>query len=124
MIVQDESIEEGYVGVVAVDDPTIQELNRRHLNHDCPTDVLSFPMERTQTRLEGEVVVSADTAVATAPDYGWSAESELLLYVIHGTLHLVGCDDRDREGRREMRRREKAYLNRLGLEPGCADWAD
>ena len=55
--------------------------------------MLSFVLESSNGCLEGEVIVSADRAAAVAPKYGWSAADELLLYVIHGTLHLVGYDD-------------------------------
>jgi probable rRNA maturation factor len=120
MIVKDAAIADGRIGVAVVDDPTIRELNQRHLNHDYATDVLSFPLEQAAGALEGEVIVSADMALATAPEYGWSAEDELLLYVIHGTLHLVGCDDQGQAERRQMRSREKAYLARLGLKPDRA----
>ena len=106
--------------MAVVDDHTIRELNQRHLNHDYATDVLSFPLEQAAGALEGEVIVSADMALATAPEYGWSAEDELLLYVIHGTLHLVGCDDKRPAERRAMRNREKAYLARLGVKPDRA----
>jgi probable rRNA maturation factor len=84
------------------------------LNHDYPTDVLSFLLERNDNRLEGEIIVSADTALSAAPRYGWSAGDELLLYVIHGALHLVGYDDQTPEAQAEMRRHEAAILARFG----------
>ena len=52
--------------MAVVNDPVIHELNRRFLEHDYPTDVLSFALERDGDLLEGEVVVSADTARRTA----------------------------------------------------------
>ena len=58
------------VSIAVVDDPTIHELNRRFLQHDYPTDVLSFVLEQQDGRLEGEVIVSTDTAVAQAGEYG------------------------------------------------------
>ena len=67
-----------------MDDRTIQQLNRQYLDHDEPTDVLSFLLEREAERLEGEIVVSRDTAACSAPAYGWTPADELLLYVIHG----------------------------------------
>ena len=79
--------------MAVVDDPTIRRLHREYLGEDSPTDVMSFVLERADDYLEGEVVVSAETACAAAPEYGWPAADELLLYVIHGTLHLVGYDD-------------------------------
>ncbi len=106
---------EGWVSVAIVDDATIHQLNRSYLQHDYPTDVLSFPLHREANRLEGEIIVSADTAAASAPGYGWSAAEELLLYLIHGTLHLVGHDDHAPEERRRMREAERACLARLGV---------
>lgn len=117
MILADARIQEAEISVAVVDDPTIHELNRQYLNHDYPTDVLSFVLDRSKKRLEGEVIVSADTALATAPEYGWPGVDELLLYVIHGTLHLVGGLDATPEQRAEMRGRERTYLARFGLQP-------
>lgn len=117
MIVTDEGIERVVTSIAVVDDGTIHELNRRYLQHDYPTDVLSFLFERSPDHLEGEVIVSADTAAAESPQYGWSVDDELLLYVIHGTLHLLGYDDATPEARDLMRSREGHYLGRFGLAP-------
>jgi probable rRNA maturation factor len=108
------------VSLAVVDDPTIHELNREFLGHDYATDVLSFLLERPPAAIEGEIVVSAETAAAEAPRYGWSAAEELLLYVIHGALHLVGYDDHSAAKRAEMRARERAHLEHWGvrLRPG------
>jgi len=117
VILEEASIFEAEVSVAVVDDPTIHELNRRYLRHDEPTDVLSFLLERSDEGLEGEIVVSAETATRTAPRYDWSAHDELLLYVIHGTLHLLGHDDQTSPERAAMQDRERAYLARFGLQP-------
>jgi len=117
MILEDAGIASAEISVAVVDDPTIHQLNRQFLNHDEPTDVLSFVLDQSPGKLEGEVIVSADTAEATAPRYGWGAGDEMLLYVIHGALHLVGGRDATPRQRAEMRRRERIYLARLGLEP-------
>jgi probable rRNA maturation factor len=117
MILEEAGIAEGQVSIAVVDDATIHRLNRDYLEHDYATDVLSFELERAGQRLEAEVVVSADTANETASRFGWSAADELLLYVIHGTLHLVGSNDQTREDRDRMQARERVYLGRFGLEP-------
>ncbi len=101
--------------IAIVDDPTIRALNRRFLQHDDATDVLSFVLERTPDLLEGEVIVSADTARSQADQYGWTPADELLLYVIHGVLHLVGFDDQTEPARQAMRAAEAAYLQQFGL---------
>jgi probable rRNA maturation factor len=121
MILADAAIAQAQISVAVVDDPTIHQLNRQFLAHDYPTDVLSFVLEQSGGQLEGEVIVSADTAQSTAPEYGWTADAELLLYVIHGTLHLVGGLDETPEQQAEMRARERLYLGRFGLVPGEED---
>lgn len=116
-IMEDHGFYEGEVSLVIVDDPTMHQLNREHLEHDYPTDVLSFVLESAKPMLDGEVIVSCDTAQKVAPEYGWSAQEELLLYFIHGSLHLVGFDDHNDADRAAMRAAETKYLKRAGVEP-------
>jgi probable rRNA maturation factor len=104
------------ISLAVVDDATIHDLNRRHLQHDYPTDVLSFVLDQCDDSLSGEIVVSVERAAATAPDYGWSTQCELLLYVIHGALHLVGYDDQLPVEREQMRLAEAEQLARFGLQ--------
>ena len=105
------------ISIAIVDDDTIHELNRRYLQHDYPTDVLSFPLEHNLADgiLTGEIIVSADTAKVNASEYGWEAQNELTLYVIHGCLHLIGYDDHSENDRSEMRAAEQRVLSRLGI---------
>lgn len=98
------------ISVAVVDDAESESLNRRFLEHEGPADVLSFPLSEPGGPLEGEIVVSAETAIAAAPKYRMSADAELLLYVIHGTLHLVGFDDLSRADRAAMRAAERRHL--------------
>ena len=116
-ICRDHGVCRGEVSLAIVDDSTMHWLNREHLRHDYATDVLSFLLEREGDALEGEVIVSADTANNVAGEYAWSERDELLLYVVHGTLHLVGYDDGDHEARGNMRDREIYYLRAVGVEP-------
>jgi probable rRNA maturation factor len=102
------------ISLAAVDDETIARLNWKYLRHRGPADVLSFVLDQSDG-LEGEVIVGAQTAVRTAPQYGWPPHDELLLYVIHGTLHLVGYDDTSPALRAEMQKREGEVLGKLGI---------
>jgi len=116
-ILQRVGVEHAMVSVAVVDDATIQGLNRRYLNHDDPTDVLSFCLEREEDRLEGEVIVSSETASRQAKRFGWAPEDELLLYVVHGMLHLVGYDDQTPADARSMRTAERECLAHFHLNP-------
>ena len=115
-ITSDAGFNSGFIDISVVDDVMIHEVNRRWLQHDYPTDVLSFVFDRNNNRLEGEVLASVETAATKAPDYGWSIEDELFLYVIHGVLHLIGCDDKSPEQEMEMRQEERRFLARNGLD--------
>ena len=116
-VLEEEAIGDALVSLAVVDDRTIADLNRRYLQHDYATDVLSFVLERSAARLEGEVIVSSETAVSQSRRWGWAAEDELLLYVIHGTLHLLGVGDATPQERERMRRRESECLANFGLKP-------
>jgi probable rRNA maturation factor len=108
-IVRDAGIANAQISVAIVDDVTIGKLHGEFLDDPDPTDVLSFVLE-PQPALEGEVVASAETAKSNAKQYDCTAEEELLRYVIHGTLHLVGYDDTTPRKRTVMRKKEQEYL--------------
>ncbi|WP_254508066.1 rRNA maturation RNase YbeY [Anatilimnocola floriformis] len=107
----------GEVSIAIVTDSAMHELNRQYLEHDYPTDVLSFVLESEAERLVGQLIVSADYAAREAPTFGWTTDDEVLLYTIHGALHLVGHDDQEPELKAEMREQEKYYLSKFGLSP-------
>jgi probable rRNA maturation factor len=115
-VLRDSEFASASISIAVVDDATIHELNRRYLEHDWPTDVLSFVLDQQNGHLEGEVIISADTAVSAAEEIGWPAAAEQLLYVIHGTLHLVGYDDKSPRECEAMRSAEATYLRHFGYE--------
>jgi probable rRNA maturation factor len=115
-IVKDSEFASAQVSVAIVDDATMHDLNRQYLEHDYPTDVLSFVLEEAGGHLEGEVIISADTAAANAADIGWPAAAEQLLYAIHGTLHLIGYRDKHSDEIAQMRAAEQKYLSPFGLK--------
>lgn len=114
-----EGIRDAKVTLAFVDDATIAGLNKRFLDHDGPTDVITFPYSQGK-KLEGEVVVGVEVAQREAAERGHDVNTELCLYVIHGTLHLCAYDDRTDRDAAEMRKKERAYLKQLNL-PDIAD---
>jgi probable rRNA maturation factor len=112
-----EELHAASISLAIVDDQTIHRLNQRFLKHDYPTDVLSFVLDRDGHSLDGEIIVSADTAASACGEYGWTVQEELTLYVIHGTLHLIGYDDHTAQDRKRMRAKETEYLRRLSISP-------
>jgi probable rRNA maturation factor len=115
MILRDYHVESAEVSIAIVDDVSMRDLNRQYLDHDYETDVLSFLLEETDDSLTGQLIISTDTAARVAEELGIEMQQELLLYVIHGMLHLVGLDDTDVDSAEEMRSAEREYLARMGL---------
>lgn len=109
------------------DDDRIHELNREYRGVDAPTDVLSFPLEPTESesvafvlppgavRHLGDLVISWPRAVAQAAEYGHSVEREAAYLAVHGLLHLLGYDHERPDEARIMRGREETILTPLGL---------
>ena len=124
-ILTDHEIARSEISIAIVDDPAIRKLNKQYLDHDYETDVISFVLEyeEAEQRLVGQLIVSTDTAARLANEVGGSMQDELLLYVVHGTLHLVGLDDKDPADALEMRAAEKRYLAAMGVEHRWEDAA-
>jgi probable rRNA maturation factor len=105
----------GRVSVAVVSDATMRRVNRQF--HDCdePTDVLAFPLAAAaDDGFDAEIVVSLDTARREAKSHGVEPAAELMLYVVHGALHLTGWDDHALADARRMHARALAILAGLG----------
>lgn len=116
-VLKESGFDGGEISIAVVDDAEMHALNRKYLEHDYPTDVLSFVLDEEDSRLDGEIIVSSDYAAREAKIYNWTAEDEILLYVIHGSLHLVGHDDQDAASKKLMREQERKHLLSFGLVP-------
>ena len=128
-----EQVHSAEISVALIDNERIHPLNREFLEHDYATDVLSFLLECETVgthdqvgsglplgagkRLCGEVVVSADMAIERAAEFDWSPREELVLYVIHGLLHLCGYNDHSDADREMMRSRESEVLQMWNMKP-------
>lgn len=107
------SVPAASVHVALVDDREIRQLNRQFLDHDYATDVLSFCYEAAP-ELDGELIIGAERALRVATEKGTHALDELIWYVVHGTLHLLGYDDATDELRAAMREEERRAMQFLG----------
>ena len=120
-VLSGESVSDYEISLAFVDNPTIHRLNKQYLDHDEPTDVLSFPLsDPSAKKLTGELVLGVEVAREQAVQRGHDVQLELALYVIHGLLHLCGYDDKSPAREQEMRQRERHYLALLGL-PNIAE---
>lgn len=106
---------EGYtlasLGIVFADHEAVLALNKRWLDHDWHTDVISFLLE--EDPVEGEIYIDVETAQERHKEFGVTIRQELERYAVHGMLHLCGHDDATTEQREAMRSLEDRYLTLL-----------
>lgn len=107
------------LSLVLVGDATMSRLHERFLNIAGPTDVLTFELDYdTRGRVtNGEVIICVPEARRQARKHGTKVEHELLLYCVHGLLHLTGHDDLDDASHRKMHRAEDRILTAIGVGP-------
>ncbi|HEX4795241.1 MAG TPA: rRNA maturation RNase YbeY [Humisphaera sp.] len=111
------------LSIALVGDAQMSELHERFMQIPGPTDVLTFPLDLDSAgrAVSGEVVVCVPYATREARKRGIPIEHEILLYALHGLLHLCGFDDRTESDFATMHRREDQILTRLGLGPVFAE---
>ncbi|MHC5111296.1 MAG: rRNA maturation RNase YbeY [Planctomycetota bacterium] len=107
------------INVALVSDSHIARLNEAHLHHHGPTDVLTYDHREDGTEgnrwiVDGEIVISVETAGREAEARGHDCAAEVLLYAVHGTLHLLGFDDHDPDEAARMHDIEDEILTELG----------
>jgi len=107
------------LSVALVGDSRMSQLHHTFLKIKGPTDVLTFELDHDKTGrcTGGEVIVCVTEAQRRAAEYKIDVAEELLLYALHGLLHLSGFDDRTPSDYRAMHQREDEILKQLGVGP-------
>ena len=115
-VLQAEGVREALLSITFLPAREMARLNRRHLAHHGPTDVISFGFDSVPERkvVVGDIYICPDVARENARRAGIGVREEIARLVIHGTLHVLGYDHpagETREGS-EMWRRQEALLAR------------
>ena len=105
------------ISILLCDNNTIKKLHKRYFKKHYPTDVISFPLsDRFDPDYLGEVIVSVQKASEVAGKLNIKWKDELMLYIIHGILHLIGYKDRTKKQKELMRAKEEEILTKLKLK--------
>ncbi len=99
----------GEVDIAIVTSRRIAALNRRYLQHAGATDVLSFDLSIPGDAV-AQVIVCADVAVRQARSRCIGPQRELMLYIVHGLLHVMGYDDTTPQAAEKMYARQEELL--------------
>lgn len=105
------------LSVTLVDNRQIKLLNRRYLKRNRVTDVLAFPLKGKEDvagdGLLGEIIISVEQALKEARRRKVPPQQEIILYGIHGLLHLLGYDDIKPDDRIRMETRQQSLLRQF-----------
>lgn len=104
------------IDVYGVSDEELLSINKKHLEHDYYTDIITFDYSRGN-KISGELYVSLERVEENALALGLRYESELRRVVAHGILHLIGFKDKTEEEEKAMRSKEDevlAYIDKYG----------
>ncbi|HEV2262645.1 MAG TPA: rRNA maturation RNase YbeY [Candidatus Rubrimentiphilum sp.] len=99
------------LSIALVNDVAIRQLNRRYRDKDKATDVLSFVAQEPL----GDLAISVDTARRQAADYGAPLQNEIYRLLIHGILHLLGHDHREKSERAAMEAAERRLARAIAM---------
>lgn len=89
------------------------KVNESFLQHEGPTDVITFDYGEPGATLHGELFICPAVAVSQAREFRTDWRSEVVRYIVHGILHLLGHDDLETAARRRMKRRENRIMRDL-----------
>lgn len=111
------------VSLSIVDAQEIRQLNRDYRNMDATTDVLSFPLFIEEELFDevdaeiplGDIIISYDSVLTQAREYGHSVQREFFYLFVHSMFHLLGYDHESEEDKMEMREKEEKVLSKIGV---------
>ncbi|MEX0908278.1 MAG: rRNA maturation RNase YbeY [Gemmatimonadaceae bacterium] len=106
-----ERVKEAMISVAFVSSREIAKLNREHLGHAGPTDVISFALGDGRS-VVGDIYICPDVVRKNAAHYGAGMREEIARVVVHGTLHVLGYDHEPGEDRvsSDMWRKQERIL--------------
>ena len=100
------------INYIFCNDKVILEINKKYLNHDFYTDVITFDLSPDKKAISAEVYISIERIRDNAKQLGLSIKSELHRVLFHAALHLCGYNDKKKKDKEMMRKRENELLAR------------
>lgn len=111
-LIKAEGNKSGDITVVFCSDDYLLEINKKYLNHDYFTDIITFDYVENNI-ISGDLFISIDRIKENARTYETSFLKELFRVVFHGVLHLNGYKDKSEEELKLMRAKENYYLSEV-----------
>ena len=100
-----------FINIIFCSDEFLLNINKEYLNHDYPTDIITFEISRDLNGITAEIYISVDSVTRNSIDYQSTKKNELHRVIFHGILHLCGYNDKTKGDIALMRSKEDKYLN-------------
>lgn len=104
----------GDINIIFVSRQKIIALNKKYLNHNYSTDILSFNYNSGNS-IAGDLFICKEQIQINSEIHNTNFDQEVARVIIHGVLHLLGFDDISIEDKKKMRQAEDFYLNELEI---------
>lgn len=91
-VLRAEGVDEAEISLALLDDAAIATMNQEYLEHEGPTDVITFAMHEGDEPPLGDIYVGVEQAVRQAAEFGATPAEEVLRLAVHGTLHVLGYE--------------------------------
>ena len=111
-ISKNEGKEIGNLNFLFVDDKEMLKYNKKYLQHESYTDIITFD-NSLNNKIAGDIVISLERVNENAKYYQVSYNYELERVMAHGLLHLLGYNDKNKEEKKMIRKKENYYLKNL-----------
>ncbi len=102
----------GEINIILTGDETLLELNKQFLNRNYYTDILTFDYSNGE-KISGDLYISVERIEENSKKFHEKNEKELIRVIIHGILHLIGFDDKNRKEQVIMRRMEEKCMKMI-----------
>jgi probable rRNA maturation factor len=114
-VIEKQERKTGKITFVFCSDDFLLNINKRYLNHDTYTDIITFDYSKEDSKLpiSADIIISVDRVKENAKKFSKSFEEELHRVIIHGILHLLGYKDKTKKAKEEMTAQENACLKSL-----------
>jgi rRNA maturation RNase YbeY len=103
----------GTINIIFCSDQFLRGYNKKYLNHDYYTDVVTFNLSENIKEIAGDIFISLDRVRDNAKTYKVSLKMEIARVIGHGVLHLTGMEDSSEELKQAMRMEEDKFLSSL-----------
>jgi len=104
-----------FLSISFISSSELRDINKEYLNHDYETDIITFNYSKKLQDIDAEILISIEQARRNAKKYDLTYGKELCRLVIHGMLHLLNFDDKDKKSKNIMNKKENQLTMRYNF---------